>query len=314
LLSTVLQADANAGIGPLAPLWRSEWVVYAKKPFSGPEAVLAYLARYIHRVAISNSRLIAAGADGITIKYKDYRIEGPERYKIMTLDPHEFIRRFLLHVLPRGFHRIRHYGLLANGSRADNIAKTRALLAVLPAAEANNTGTAQNVELDGSRVLPQPCPCFGGRMNRHRGLRPRFHAPVSAARCSTSLDRYVVMPLSPFPNRNAGCDRCWAWSGHAGARPDVNLSDHQFPDPPSRWRHPGVRNAETKSNISRVIVRQRLKCIIEHNVAQSIRIPAAAAQNGLLTPREQTDRWFSLHGAMVFFCRWVRHCDRALAW
>ena len=85
-------------------------MVYAKKPFSGPAAVLAYLARYTHRVAISNSRLIATGASGVTFKYKDYRVEGPERYKVMTLAPHEFIRRFLLHVLPKGFHRIRHYG------------------------------------------------------------------------------------------------------------------------------------------------------------------------------------------------------------
>ena len=100
-------ADEKAFKAFLEPLWRSDWVVYAKKPFSGPAAVLAYLARYTHRVAISNSRLIAAGATGITFKYKDYRVEGPERYKVMTLATHEFIRRFLLHVLPKGFHRIR---------------------------------------------------------------------------------------------------------------------------------------------------------------------------------------------------------------
>ena len=116
----------------LAPLWRASWVVYAKKPFSGPAAVLAYLTRYTHRVAISNNRLIAAGANGVTFKYKDYRIEGPERYKVMTLSAHEFIRRFLLHVLPKGFHRIRHYGLLANSGRAENIAKARSLLGVSP--------------------------------------------------------------------------------------------------------------------------------------------------------------------------------------
>jgi hypothetical protein len=142
----------------LAPLWNTDWVVYAKKPFSGPGAVLSYLARYTHRVAISNSRLIAADADGVTFKYKDYRIEGPGRYKTMRLAPHEFIRRFLLHVLPKGFHRIRHYGLLANGGRAENIARASELLAVLPAAEANGTGTAEKAEPDGSRVLPRPCP------------------------------------------------------------------------------------------------------------------------------------------------------------
>src|SRR6266436_3171371 len=98
-------------------------VVYAKKPFGGPQAVLAYLSRYTHRVAISNRRLISADETGITFKWKDYRIEGPDRYKTMTLPTHEFIRRFLMHVLPRGFHRIRHYGLLASGNRAANIAR-----------------------------------------------------------------------------------------------------------------------------------------------------------------------------------------------
>jgi hypothetical protein len=165
----------------LAPLWNCDWVVYAKKPFAGPGAVLAYLARYTHRVAISNSRLIAANADGVTFKYKDYRVEGPERYKAMTLAPHEFIRRFLLHVLPRGFHRIRHYGLLANGSRAENIAKARALLAILPAAEGKPAEMPDKAEPDGARVLPQPCPCYGGRMIVievfARGSTPRYRPP-----------------------------------------------------------------------------------------------------------------------------------------
>ena len=173
-------ADEKAFKAFLAPLWRADWVVYAKKPFSGPEAVLTYLARYTHRVAISNSRLIAAGANGVTFKYKDYRVEGPERHKVMTLAPHEFIRRFLLHVLPKGFHRIRHYGLLANGGGAENIAKARALLAVSPAAEANGAGTAQNAEPDGSR----PCPCCGGRMivieAFARGAKPRYRPPGAA--------------------------------------------------------------------------------------------------------------------------------------
>ena len=145
---------------------------------------MAYLARYTHRVAISNSRLIAAGSTGITFKYKDYRVEGPERYKVMTLSAHEFIRRFLLHVLPKGFHRIRHYGLLANGGRAENIARARALLAVLPATEADGAGTAENAEPDGSLVLPRPCPHCGGRMIVievfARGTRPRYRPPVAA--------------------------------------------------------------------------------------------------------------------------------------
>jgi hypothetical protein len=135
-------------------------------------------------VAISNRRLIAADENGVTFKYKDYRVEGPERYKVMTLAPHEFIRRFLLHVLPKGFHRIRHYGLLANGGRAENIAKARALLAVSPAAEANGAGTTKETEPDGSRVLPRPCPCCGGRMIVievfARGAMPRYRPPGAA--------------------------------------------------------------------------------------------------------------------------------------
>ena len=99
----------------LAPLRKAEWVVYAKRPFGGPEAVLAYLSRYTHRVAIANSRLIAFDEHGVTFKWKDYRIEGRDRYKLMTLATDEFIRRFLIHVLPNGFHRIRHYGLFAKG-------------------------------------------------------------------------------------------------------------------------------------------------------------------------------------------------------
>jgi len=174
-------ADKKAFKTFLKPLWTCDWVVYAKKPFSGPEAVLAYLARYTHRVAISNSRLISANADGVTFKYKDYRIEGPERYKTMTLHPHEFIQRFLLHVLPKGFHRIRHYGLLANGSRVENIARARTLLGVSTAAEANGTATTEKVQPDSPRVLPRPCPCCGGRMIVievfARGSIPRHRPP-----------------------------------------------------------------------------------------------------------------------------------------
>jgi len=111
---------------------RQEWVVYAKRPFAGPQAVLAYLSRYTHRVAISNSRLVAADARGVTFRWKDYRAKGDAkgkvRHKTMTLAPQEFMRRFLLHVLPGGFHRIRHYGLLANGNRRDCLALARTAL------------------------------------------------------------------------------------------------------------------------------------------------------------------------------------------
>ncbi len=149
-------------------------------PFGGPEAVLAYLARYTHRVAISNHRLIAADM-GITFKYKDYRIQGPERYKLMTLATDEFIRRFLMHVLPKGFHRIRHYGLLANGNRADNIAKARALLNVpKPDAIPDDPKSADAAELP---ALSRPCPCCGGRLliieTFARGCEPNYR-PATA--------------------------------------------------------------------------------------------------------------------------------------
>jgi hypothetical protein len=145
----------------LAPLGRSEWVVYAKRPFGGPEAVLAYLSRYTHRVAISNRRLVAADASTVTFKYKDYRVDGPGRFKVMMLPTGEFIRRFLSHVLPKGFHRIRHYGMLANGQRTDSLAKARELLAVpAPVAEPE---PGQH-ESDTKQVHPRACPCCGSRM------------------------------------------------------------------------------------------------------------------------------------------------------
>jgi Putative transposase/Transposase zinc-binding domain len=125
-------ADCRAFAAYLAPLRKIEWVVYAKRPFAGPEAVLAYLSRYTHRVAIANSRLIAFDDNGVTFRWKDYRAKGRERQKTMTLASDEFIRRFLIHVLPSGFHRIRHYGRFANGERAENLARARQLLGVSP--------------------------------------------------------------------------------------------------------------------------------------------------------------------------------------
>lgn len=116
----------------LAPLHACEWVVYAKRPFAGPKAVLEYISRYTHRVAISNQRLVAFDERGVTFRWKDYRAKGRTRYKAMTLETGEFMRRFLLHVLPGGFHRIRHYGLLANPVRRANLAKVRDLLHVTP--------------------------------------------------------------------------------------------------------------------------------------------------------------------------------------
>jgi hypothetical protein len=165
----------------LKPLRKVDWVADVREPFAGPKQVLRYLSRYTHRIAISNRRLISADENGVTFRYKDYRIEGPDRYKTMTLPIDEFIRRFLIHVLPKRFHRIRHYGLLAKGNRAANIAHARALLAASPPSkepEASETTT------DEQRVLPCPCPCCGGRMiiieSFGRGCEPR-HWPTSAA-------------------------------------------------------------------------------------------------------------------------------------
>ena len=121
-------ADATTFADWLAPMRKCEWVVYAKRPFAGPAAVLAYLSRYTHRVAISNRRLVALNERGVTFRWKDYRAKGRTRNKTMTLGADEFMRRFLLHVLPKGFHRIRHYGLIANAERRDNLEKARELL------------------------------------------------------------------------------------------------------------------------------------------------------------------------------------------
>jgi Putative transposase len=176
--------NARAFVAYLAPLRRAEWVVYAKPPFGGPQAVLAYLSRYTHRVAIANSRLIACDRGAVTFRWKDYRAEGRDRQKVMTLATAEFIRRFLIHVLPSGFHRIRHYGLLASGTRADNIARARELLAV---SKPEGQPTAAAVD-----SCKPTCPCCGGRMIIievfERGATPRQRptAPPIAIRVDTS--------------------------------------------------------------------------------------------------------------------------------
>ena len=163
----------------LKPLREIDWVVYAKEPFAGPKQVLRYLSRYTHRVAISNRRLVSAGENGVTFKYKDYRIEGPGRYKTMTLATGEFIRRFLIHVLPKGFHRIRHYGLLASGNRVATIARARQLLAA--PSRPKQPETSEAAAADEPHVLPRPCPCCGGRMiiieSFARGCQPT-HRPT----------------------------------------------------------------------------------------------------------------------------------------
>lgn len=171
-------AGADAFARWLAPFRKSEWIVYAKPPFGGPEAVLAYLSRYTHRVAISNNRLISANAKTVTFRWKDYRIKNGDRQKTMQLATPEFIRRFLIHVLPNGFHRIRHYGLLASANRKAKIAKIRAMLCVQRAEQtAAQRPEAEIIPL----TLREPCPCCGGPMRIieifRRGQQPRSRAP-----------------------------------------------------------------------------------------------------------------------------------------
>jgi hypothetical protein len=165
----------------IAPLRLIEWVVYCKAPFAGPEQVLRYLSRYTHRVAISNRRLVAADSEAIAFRWKDYRVNGPDRWKTMRLHPNEFIRRFLRHVLPKGFHRIRHYGLFASTNRAESIATARELLNVAPPAA--DPQQEPDVAPDTPRVLPCPCPRCGARMivieNFARGCEPSWRPTPS---------------------------------------------------------------------------------------------------------------------------------------
>jgi hypothetical protein len=166
---------AKAFAAFLAPLRKIRWFVYVKRPFAGPKAVLAYLSRYTHRVAISNRRLTALNERSVTFKVKDYRIEGPGRYTTMTLDIGEFIRRFLNHVLPKGFHRIRHYGLFASTNRAETIDAVRKLLDLAPSAAEQTSGT------DPEQPRAPSCPHCGGRMviieTFEAGYHPR-HRPT----------------------------------------------------------------------------------------------------------------------------------------
>ena len=203
----------------LTPLRNSEWVVYCKRPFGGPKEVLRYLARYTHRVAISNRRLIACDEKGVTFKWKDYRIEGPDRYKVMTLATHEFIRRFLMHVLPAGFHRIRYYGLLASGKRAENVARARELL--MPPI----------IPVDAIKAIspnaPSPCcraandkslPLLRRPHDHHRVVRTRRNsAPPAEPANASDQDRHVMIASSPI-NHCCQTYPCWFTARHSQAR------------------------------------------------------------------------------------------------
>ncbi len=181
----------------LAPLGRKNWFVYAKPPFAGPEAVLAYLARYTHRVAISNSRLLDLDERGVSFRYKDYRRNGQARYRTMTLAPDEFIRRFLLHVLPKGFHRIRHYGLFASASCKTNIARARELIAMPvpvtdPPVERDDADPAASVAADHRPA----CPCCGWPHDYRRDLRARRRTTRPAIVQCRGQDRDAMTPVT----------------------------------------------------------------------------------------------------------------------
>ena len=172
-------SDANTFAAHVAPLRKANWVVYAKPPFGGPKAVLAYLSRYTHRVAISNHRLVSADAGTVAFRWKDYRIKRGDRLKVMRLATPEFIRRFLIHVLPPGFHRIRHTGFLANGIRRDRIRKIRHLLDAEPEPDLA-PGDAETAD-SADQKMHQPCPKCGGVMivieTFIRGQTPNSRAP-----------------------------------------------------------------------------------------------------------------------------------------
>ena len=169
--------EARAFADALLPLRACEWFVFAKKTFPGPEQVLAYLARYTHRVAITNSRLLALDASHVTFRWKAYRKWGGDKSKVMRLEIGEFIRRFLLHVLPNGFHRIRHYGFLANGHRGQKLGLCRSLLSV-PADRDGDRGD----DRASSGYTPPPCPCCGGQMAITETLYGTLFQPYPARR------------------------------------------------------------------------------------------------------------------------------------
>jgi hypothetical protein len=175
--------DATTFKAYLAPLQKSEWVVYAKRPFAGPKQVLAYLARYTHRVAMGNSRLLKIDNTHVSFRWKDYRENGNPKSKVMSLPVGEFIRRFLLHVLPDGFHRIRHFGLFANGHRANKLVLCQTLLGLHPGAADSSQAETATTAADGE---PPSCPCCGGRMRVIETFDGPYSRPYQVRRFDSS--------------------------------------------------------------------------------------------------------------------------------
>ena len=193
-------ANTKAFDAYLAPLRDTEWFVYAKKPFGGPEQVLRYMARYTHRVAIANSRLVAIDRKGVSFKWKDYRVDGPERIKVMTLTPDEFIRRFLTHVLPSGFHRIRHYGFLASSQRKQNIAQARQLLGVVPPPPQPQPPRRYPCCRLNGEAIPAPVSVLRRTHVRHRSFRARSCPSIPRHGASPGhVDRHLMISFLPPP-------------------------------------------------------------------------------------------------------------------
>ena len=249
-------ADRRRFLRHLAPLRTKRWVVYAKAPFAGPEAVLAYLSLYTHRVAISNRRLIAFDEAGVTFRYKDYRRSGPQRQQVMTLDTHEFMRRFLLHVLPHGFHRIRHYGLFASATRKANIARARELLAApTPSPEPSRP---QSRPISSRPVLAAAGACASSRPSNagcSRARRPRARSNRGAVVTRHGLP--ASYPATP-PSRRM--PRVAPFAEIGATR--LNLSRGRFPihASPGRGIHsPGRRQLQTRAGSETTTAEQNSK-------------------------------------------------------
>jgi hypothetical protein len=218
----------------LKPLRQIDWVVYAKEPFAGPKAVLAYLSRYTHRIAISNSRLIRFDERSVTFRVKDYRLKGAGRHTTMTLATAEFIRRFLIHVLPRGQHRIRHYGFFGNGNRAANIAWIRRFLGVKTPDHSRDDDNSRGNSDEPPRVLALPCPCCGGQL-----ITVEIIAPAQHSRAPPKPKKGRSMTCAPHITSNTLSRRLSLLRTHRHAR--IKRST------PLKWITPTRHHANRKN-------------------------------------------------------------------